>query len=291
MLNQSDKKGGDRKQRQGKTNISSSTSNEKAANPKNNDDNNDNSKNWTQIIVAVIGLVGVITAALIGKFPTTSQTTYELSTQTIALLTDTPISPTAVPFSEVFNNNDRGWDIDQGFGDFNAQGYKTFVHISNGKYYREVESNDTFVRAFGARPIPYIYKTNLCLIFDARVFDSPQNTAVVIIVRADDWRSYYYIGFNAKGGGTIRLTDRQIDVWENGISWTDEQTHTVKISLQDDKLEVYDEQTNTLLNNTTLLGEDIISNNGQIKFGLQLFRPNQKATVEFDNIYVYDKCP
>lgn len=61
---------------------------------------NKGSLNWTQIIVAIIGLIGVIAAALISKLPTNSQLSEETSTSTIIAPTNTVIIPTATVFTD-----------------------------------------------------------------------------------------------------------------------------------------------------------------------------------------------
>lgn len=278
----------------------------KRGNKKEDNKNEDKDpQNWTQIVITFVGAVATIIVALIGILPSllrisqesptpTEIPTNAIITPTVTLLTDTPIPPIATPsliFKDTFDNNNSGWGTDQAMGDFNTSGYKAYVHINNGKYYREMESNNSFTRTYGAQPIPHIAESNFCLIFDSRAINSPQDTAIVIVVRAIGWDSYYYIGFNVNGGGAVRLINKQIGNWTNGIVWTDDRTHTVKISFQDDELEIYDGQTNALLFSKNLTGDNLVTNEGQIKFGFELFHPNQKATVEFDNVFIYDKCP
>jgi hypothetical protein len=194
-------------------------------------------------------------------------------------------------YSETFDNNDANWFVDRTARDFNSSGLRALTYIENGKYYRVMESNDAFTRIYSVLPIPEVSISNFCLVFDSRIYDSPQDTAIVIVVRATEWKSYYYIGFNSNGRGEVRLVDRQIATWEKGVSWNDEEAHTIKISFQDNNLEIYDGQTGALLVKTSLTANDFVSNSGDIRIGLQLFNPNQKATAEIDNIYIYSQCP
>jgi hypothetical protein len=62
--------------------------------------------------------------------------------------------------------------------------------------------------------------------------------------------------------------------------------------LQDDALEIYDGQTNTLLNPLiSLVGDNSLLTEGNIRLGMELFGPNQNVEVEFDNVKVYNRCP
>ncbi len=245
---------------------------------------NKNSQNRTLITITIIGIAGVILAAIIGILAAFLQ-----SMKT----TSVPPSSNAsgLIFSDTFDNNDAKWFEDRTVRDFNSSGLRALTYIENGKYYREMESNDSFTQIYSVVPFPEVSIGNFCLVFDSRVFDSPQDAAIVIIVRASEWKSYYSIGFKTNGGGNIQLVDRQIGKWDKGILWTDEKAHTVKISFQDNNLEIYDGQTNALLFQASLTANDFLSTSGDIRIGLQLFNPNQKATAEIDNIFIYDRCP
>jgi hypothetical protein len=65
----------------------------------------------------------------------------------------------------------------------------------------------------------------------------------------------------------------------------------MKVSLQDSDLEIYEETTHSLLHRMSLTGNDLLSNEGGIRLGTELIGPNQSFEVEFDNVFVYDKCP
>ncbi len=249
-----------------------------------NNDQNKNPQNRTLTTIAIIGIAGVILAALIGVrsafLPSMKAAPISLSSNASGLI-----------FSDTFDNNDAKWFEDRTVRDFNSSGLRALTYIENGKYYREMESSDSFTQIYSVVPIPEVLIGNFCLVFDSRVFDSPQDAAIVIIVRATEWKSYYSIGFNTDGQGYVQLVDRQIGKWEKGISWTDEKAHTVKISFRDNNLEIYDGQADKLLFTASLTANDFLSTSGDIRIGLQLFNPNQKATAEFDNILIYDQCP
>ena len=250
-----------------------------------NNDKNTEAQHRTRTTVTIIGLAGLMIAAFAGIMSLILRS---------ARGTPIPASDSGMSgliFSDTFDNNNAKWFVDQTERDFNSSGLRAITYIENGKYYRQVESNDSFSRIYSVIPIPNVSIDNFCLVFDSRVFDSPQDASIDIIVRATAWQSYYYIGFNTDGKGYIRLMDRQLAKWENGVSWTDEKTHTVKISFQNDTLEIYDGQANTLLYKTTLTGDDFLSDLGDIRIGLELFNPNQKATAEIDNVLIYNKCP
>lgn len=241
-------------------------------------------------LTVCLGILGVVFK---------SSSLFALSSTISSTPTTVPATPTLIPilFEETFDNNNADWLIDFGFNEFNDSGFRAYKHLENGKYYREMESNEDFEfssSAYGSVPIPDLLEQNFCLIFDARIYDSPEDVALVINAReVGNFDKHYFISLPSNGSGRVVLeseVDRLIATIEKRINWIDEQTHTIKVSLQDDVLEVYELQPDILLVETSLAGNDYWSGAGSIRLGLQLFKANQKVTVEFDNIKVYKRC-
>ncbi len=248
------------------------------------------------VTVAAIGAVATVVAAIVGIAPDVLQRSDDTPTNNLTVTatpqTSTPMPDPRLMFQDTFDDNEKGWLIDSSVSDFNTSGYRVYKHIENGKYVREMETNEKFVRTSGAVGIPSIAEKNFCLIFDSRIRDSLQDIAIVIVARAIGWDSYYQIELSTNGKGSIRVNNtRQIGEWENGVSWIDGKAHPVKISFQDKRFEIFDGQDNRSIFNLDLTGSGLLANSGDIRIGLKPFYPNQKAIVEFDNVFVYDRCP
>jgi hypothetical protein len=254
----------------------------------------DNKPKDTNIIVAFIGAGATIIAAVIGVLSIWAQQ----SKNEVALSTATPLSISQrLIFKETFDDNRREWTIDEKMTDFNEYGYKTFKHIENGKYYRVVETNANYTGTYGSISIPNVNEPNFCLIFDSRIAETSDGTAVIINARENNFGTghgtYYTIHLFANGDGLIELykdDTKQLGIFDGGIIWSDGQMHTVKISLQGKDLEIFDEQAGKQVYKTILPDDGSILESGQIRLGLEILNPNQKTTLELDNIYVYDRC-
>jgi hypothetical protein len=214
-------------------------------------------------------------------------------------------SPTALQdtnprliFSETFDNNDNGWNTEPSSDDE----FTSSREVRDGKYYRISETNANSDGYWGTNSIPDVTRKNFCLMFDAQVNEYSGNGAIVIVVRANNYSdevndSYYYIGLNWDGGGTVYLdlagagNSRKVATLDTGFPWIDKKLHTVKLSFQDGNLEIYDGQTNALLESMTFSDEELFAGEGAIRLGVELFGPDQKINVGFDNVLVYDKCP
>lgn len=253
-------------------------------------------ENRIVVIVAVIGAIATVVAALVGVLPDVLRRSENTSDSNLPVTT-TPQISTSIPdprliFQDAFDDNKKGWLVDSSIGDFNASGYRVYKHIENGKYIREMETDDKFVPTSGAVGIPHIAEKNFCLIFDAQISDSRQDIAIVVVARAIGWDSYYQVELGANGEGRIRVNNkRQIGEWKNGVSWIDGKTHSVKISFEGSLFEIFDGQDNRSIFKLDLQGSDLLSDLGDIRIGLEPFHSNQKAIVEFDNVFVYDRCP
>jgi hypothetical protein len=217
------------------------------------------------------------------------------------LATATPLAISQrLIFKDTFEDNSRDWTLDEKMPDFNKYGYKTFVHIENGKYYQVVETSESYTRNYTSYSIPDVSEPNFCLIFDSRIAETSEGTSVIINARDNSSSSgignYYTFHLFANGDGLIESfkndhDKKQISVFEDGIVWNDGQVHTVKISLQGKDLELFDKQTGRLVYKTILPDDGLILEEGKIMFGLETLNPNQKTTLELDNVFVYDKCP
>lgn len=253
----------------------------------------DNKKD-NSVMVAIIGASATIIAAIIGVLSIWSKP----SNNDIATLTPSSISTTQrLIFKETFDDNHADWTVDEKWTDFNSSGYRTFKHVENGKYYRAVETNGSYAGTYGSISIPDVNETNFCVIFDARITENTNNTSVIINARANNFGTgngtYYIIHLFADGNGLIELArdgKKQVSIFEDGILWNDGQVHTIRASLQGNNLKIFDEQTGRLVNNTILPDDALLLEPGQIKLGLEILNPNQKTTLELDNVYVYDKC-
>lgn len=255
------------------------------------------------LIVAYLGYLGVQTQVQTPIHAT--QTAEARINEAISSTAESmPIenTPTSIPprpiFSETFDNNNANWDIGSASGDE----ITVSREISDGKLYRTMESNETSDGEFGTVPIPNVFVKDFCLIFDARISESTSESGIVVVARAVNWytdgTTYYYIRFENSGNGSVWFDPadksdkiRRIAAFSENISWSDKNIHTVKVSLQGNILEVYDAQRNILLSSVVLDNNILIDSDGEIRIGTKLFGPNEKVSVEFDNIYVYDKCP
>lgn len=251
----------------------------------------------TNVTVALIGAGATIIAAVIGLMPILipqSKTVAAVSTAT-----PQPIYQRLI-FKDTFDDNSHNWTLDEKMTDFNEYGYKIFGHIENGKYYRVVETNGNSTGSYASVSIPDVSELNFCLIFDARIAETSEGTSVMINARDNSSSTgignFYTILLFANGDGSIESFKddhdrKQISIFEGGIVWNDRQVHTVKISLQGKNLEIFDEQTGKQVHETILPDDGLILEEGKIMLGLGIPNPNQKTTLELDNVYVYDKCP
>ncbi len=260
------------------------------------------------VITAIIALVGVIYQSNSNKdialIPINATSTAEAKLTQIAQPPEIPPTatstqiPTRTIFSDTFDNNNANWLVNANWSDFNGSGFRAIKYIKDGKYYREAESNASFTPSaynFGSIPIPNVAEKNFCLIFDARFYDFTGDVALVINAREiESLGKFYFISLPTNSNGNVKVfneNQRVIATLKENVAWADEKTHTIQVSLQNDILKVYEVQSNTLLVETTLAGDDILSKAGNIRLGTQLLGPNQHVNIEFDNIFVYDKCP
>jgi len=256
------------------------------------DSKNENKESKIIVIVAIIGLLGTIVTAILSSpaLITWIEKTPE-PTKTIEVATQRPVSI----FQDTFDDNNKKWDTDS----YEFSGYSVDINIESGKLYRIMEANETSNGNFGAIEIPEIDKDDFCLKFDARFIESSKDTAIVIILRAKDYddsekRSYYYVRLYQDGKGVIRLNPPgndntlQIRELDKLISWNNT-THTITISLQGNDFEIYDN--GGLLLQTSFTGDEILSGTGTIRLGSEIFIPNEKVIIEFDNVSVYSQCP
>jgi hypothetical protein len=201
-------------------------------------------------------------------------------------------------FSETFDNNIAGWNIES----IQEADHSTFREIKDGKYYRTLETTANSSGYWSTSSIPDVLQKDFCLIFDAQINEHSGNGALVIVARANNYDdsiddSYYYIGLNLDGTGTVYLdragenNSRKIATFDKSFAWESQKSNKVKISFRDGNLALYDGNTNTLLQTMNFTDDDLLLDNGQIRLGTELFEPNQKVIIEFDNVFVYDKCP
>lgn len=261
----------------------------------------------------VLSFLGVVLVAYFGYLGIRSQNEIPIqATQTAeARLTQIASQPTAIPptptstqisirtiFSDNFDNINTDWSVHPDWSDFNDSGFRAISYIKDGKYYREAESNATFTPSaynFGAQPIPNVSEKNFCLIFDARLYDFTGDVALVILAREiESFGKFYFVNLPTNSNGDVKVfnqNQRVIATLNKNVTWDDEQPHTIQISLQDEVFKIFEVQSNTLLIETNLGGDDVLSKAGNIRIGTQLLQPNQSFKVEIDNIFVYDKCP
>jgi hypothetical protein len=182
------------------------------------------------------------------------------------------------------------------------------VELLNGKYRRTMTTTvDAGASGtYGSVYIPGIEKRNFCLVFDAQMLDSSSEAGIVIIARAVNYDSndnygFYYINLIEDGSGKIfyiysesnEKHERLIGEInkDTAVLWRDKSVHTVKISFQDSVLEIYEGQSSNPMYRQEFVGDDLFLDLGRIRLGTKLFKPNATVTVEFDNVFVYDKCP
>lgn len=213
--------------------------------------------------------------------------------------TSTPLPPRLI-FKETFDdsNNPAHWVV----GDGTEKEFIYSRYISDGKYNREVSATDITDGASGSVAIPNIDEKNFCLSFDIFAPRASQGTSIVLFFRAHEFSSNdsedsaYYIYFNDDGTASI-FSDPQglnnssrIGAIDNGIKWNDNADHTIKVSVQDDLLEVYNGENNLLIYQMFLKGEGTLSEKGGIRIGSYVDKPGQYINVQFDNIIIYDRC-
>lgn len=245
----------------------------------------------TSITTALIGAGATIIVAII------SVATIWLQRSPVFVAT-TPTASSGKIFSDNFNSNkDVGWDTEE----YSYDNFHEIISVANETLHWTMEStslpNSEYLSAIS---IPNITdRKDFCLIFDAQIKDYVGSPVIVVLARSMNFSesdsSHYYIGFEISDG-TVWLNPTngktgQIGKFENGVTWDDKKKHTIKISLQDNNLSVYEVQTDTLLYQKILSESEMLSSSGKIRIGTELLGPNQKITAEFDNILVYDKCP
>ncbi|MFN8412554.1 MAG: hypothetical protein U0Z26_09225 [Anaerolineales bacterium] len=257
------------------------------------------------VIVAIITLIGAYIQSKSSKdvaileIEATSTAEARL-TQSAALQPTATFLPPRLIFTDSFDNNLKDWKIGN---DDSPTEYILSRYISDGKYHRIENSTDAADGAFGSVSIPEINEKNFCLFVDVHGVDFSPNTDIVIVFRAykytldDNEDSAYYIEFFENGTASIFRDPQginnssQIGAIEKGILWSDKNNHTIKISLQDNFLEVYDGQSNQLLYQTVLNDSGTLAEKGEIRLGSGVTAPNQTIHIEFDNVKVYDRCP
>lgn len=201
---------------------------------------------------------------------------------------------------ENFDNNNRGWPTGDGIEDE----FTVNRNIENKMYIRSLQTNEKAIDgSYSTNQIPGIYLKNFCLFFDAKFSSLYSDASVVVIARAKDYsdddvnNSYYY--FTLYGNGTSLLwvdppgegNSHVFAEAANGVFWNDNNVHTIRISLQENILEIYDENISAMVYQTSFSNEDFLSNAGEIRIGIEVPGPNQTASLELDNFILYDKCP
>ncbi len=265
------------------------------------------------VIVAIITLIGVYIQSKFNKdvasLSINATSTAEAKLTQAAMLQPTSIPPTSTStplpprliFKETFDdiNNPAGWSV----GDGTEKEFIYSRYISDGKYFRKMTSTDITNGTFGSVVIPAVSEKNFCLFFDVLSLNASQGTSIVVIFRAfkyssdDADNSSYYIYFKEDGTASI-FSDPQgannsslIGTIDNSIKWNDNTSHTIKISVQDELLEVYNGENNQSLYQMILNSEGTLSEEGGLRIGTGVNKPGQNIDMAFDNIAVYDRCP
>lgn len=249
----------------------------------------------TAITVAIISAIATVIVALIGVM---SVWLNRQTTTTTSTTTTTIASEPSLLFMDTFEDTKKGWNS----GDFLESSVFINLRVGDGKFYRLTKTQQESNGYWGTTEIPKVFEKNFCLIFDARISDFSGNFGIVVVARATNYgdseaRSNYRIQLSDDEKGIIFVNEsgagneRQIGEFNNSTSWSDKKTHTIKISLQDNILEIYDGQANILMEKLSISDDNLLSNAGEIRLGTEIFKPNQQATAEFDNVFVYSVCP
>lgn len=242
------------------------------------------------VIVAIIGVASV----LVQRSPETAAPV-PIVTVSAVTTTETPTPSPSKMFEDNFDDDKAGWDT----GEYSYDNYHAAVSITNGMLVRSMETTGQSSEYLGSIRTPGVLRKDFCLTFDAGISDFSGDPVIVVLVRSKNYSkegsSHYYIGFE-NDAGSVWLdpetgTAHRIGLFDKGISWNDKKMHSVKVSMQDNTLKIYDLQTNSMLYDKTFDETDLLPKEGQLRLGTELLGPNQKATVEFDNVVVYDRCP
>lgn len=258
--------------------------------------NKDTNKN-TNITTALIGAGATIIVAIIGLI-----STMWLQRQNTEVSIPTP---NAQPLLNETFDNKGNWNTDPD----SSVSYTSELEIkadstNNKKLYHSIittqqAGNDG---SFDTIPVPDIIPTqNFCLIFDAKLNEATGSAGIVVIARTNNYngqdnRSYYYLGLSEGNNGGIYINDhvdeqeKKIGDLSNDITWSDKKTHTVKISLIDGSLDIYDGNIQKI--HLDLIGSRLLLDEGSIRLGVRVYGSGKQATFEFDNILIYDnRCP
>lgn len=248
-------------------------------------------------LVAYFGYLGIKTQSEtpVRAAQTASAETNTAATQNInSTLTSIPVN---LIFGDTFDSDKDLWSLE----DYEDEDFSISKFITNGTYHRVMKTSNISNGNNTFSPIPNVSEPNFCLLFDAKVNEASNNTAILIYARTADLddaalNEYYRIAFKFDGSGEVTLdisgnnNQKQIAAFNNTINWKDGLFHKIQISLQGNEIEVKELPDKILVQKIISEG-DLLLHSSKIRIGNQLTTSNQIMDTEFDNLYVYDKCP
>lgn len=233
---------------------------------------------------ALIGLIGVVISSITQTtliwVPATQTAQSVLSTQTA-----TAPQPRLI-LSDTFDDNRNDWDID----------FET--SILGGVIQKTLETDSG---GWSTVEIPGISEKNFCLIFDARLTSISDSATIVIVMRGINYedmekRNYIRLSMSDNGKGTLWARkdsdDEQRIVQIDTPAWSDGNLHTLQIAMLDNTIEIRElNSTNSPPQRIVLDDDKAVSEQGVIRLGLGVPMPRENASVEFDNLFLYNICP
>ncbi len=246
--------------------------------------------------LALYGIIGAALISLIGVFITsTTQTKIEwipvTQTAQSLLMTEKASFPSPhLIISDSFDDNHNNWVL----GSDNS----VKDSMTNGNFQKSLITENT--DSWTTEEIPGVLEKNFCLIFDVQLIQVSESVEVVLILRGinyDDIENRNYIRVRLLDNGLGSIWTRVNNGGEqrisefDGVFLGDNKPHTIQISVQENIIEILESGKEKLPEQITIEDGKLILATGVIRFGLGIHSPNQNATVAFDNLFLYSKCP
>ena len=249
--------------------------------------------------LALYGIIGAAIISLIGVFITsTTQTKIEWipvtqTAQSISMTEKANLPSPHLIISDSFENNHNNWIL--------GENDSVKDSMVDGNFQKTlITDHADHTDSWTTEEIPGVLEKNFCLIFDVQLIQASDNAEVVIILRGVNYedtenRNYIRIRLLDSGLGSIWAkvnngAEQRISEFE-GIFLGDNKPHKIQISVQENVIEILESDTDKLPQRITIENDKLILATGVIRFGLGIHNPNQKATMAFDNLFLYSKCP